>query len=96
MARTRSSLASYGLAESYVALPSASAPPVASELPSLGRQPKVALVNYPCRLRSDQVQAMKHLQSTLGVLPADLIRDFIDLGLRHVKEHGIAREEHTR
>lgn len=94
MAKSRSSLASYGLAESHVPLPSTSAPPeapAATELPSLARQPKVALVNYPCRLRSDQVRELKALNSSLGVLPADLIRDFIDLGLRHIKEHGVGR-----
>lgn len=94
MARSRSSLASYGLAESHVPLPSAVVAPVApavAELPSLGRQAKVALVNYPCRLRSDQVKALTDLRAALGVLPADLIRDFVDLGLRHIKENGVGR-----
>lgn len=55
----------------------------------LTRHTKAKLINYPCRLRADQIAALNHLKNTLGVLPADLIRDFVDLGLRHIKEEGV-------
>lgn len=57
----------------------------------LTRHAKAKLINYPCRLRADQVAALSKLRSTLGVLPADLIRDFVDLGLRRIKEEGVRR-----
>jgi hypothetical protein len=99
MAQTRrSSLASYALEEAYVPLPSPASLPdpseaqeMASELPSLNRRNKTVLVNYPCRLRADQIAALTHLRDTLGVLPAELIRDFVDLGLRKVKAEGVGR-----
>jgi hypothetical protein len=60
----------------------------ASEIPSLTRRAKAALVNYPCRLRADQIAALNNLKQDRGVLPAELIRDAVDLVLRRIEEEG--------
>ena len=103
MARQKSLLASQGLEDLHAPLPTSSVsqaqpsptgdlePSSSANMPSLTRRVKSKLINYPCRLRADQVQALNHLRDTLGVLPADLIRDFVDLGLRRVKEEGVQR-----
>lgn len=98
MAQSRSSLASYALEEAHIPLPASQAPPTpseaqepASDFPSVSLRTKPQMVNYPCRLRPDQVDALNHLKATLRVLPADLIRDFVDMGLRRINKEGLPR-----
>ena len=49
--------------------------------PSLGAPAKVPLVDFPLRLSRDTVAQLKHLQSTLGIAPSALVRDFVTAGL---------------
>lgn len=103
MARQKSLLASQGLEDLHAPLPTSRIsqaqptptgdlePSSSAYLSSVERRAQPKLVSYPCRLRADQVEALTRLRTTLGVLPADLIRDFVDLGLRRVKEEGVPR-----
>lgn len=93
MAPSRSSLASYTLADAHVPLTpthAAEVPPAVQEpaldIPSLSRRAKTLLINYPCRLRSDQVDALNRIKAGNGATPAELIRDAVDLLLRHIEE----------
>lgn len=39
------------------------------------------LVPYPVQLRLSQVQALRKLKAERGIVPAQLVRDFIEIGL---------------
>lgn len=98
MARTTSLLASKSLENLHAPLPASRIPKASPasagyledtstrELPSLTRRAKATLVNYPCRLRADQIAALNTLKTERGVLPAELIRDAVDLVLRRIEE----------
>lgn len=53
--------------------------------PSLAAPAKVALVDFPLRLSRDTVAQLKHLQSTLGIAPSALVRDFVTAGLANLE-----------
>lgn len=100
MARANSLLASKSLENLHAPLPASRIPQVrsapagyleassTSDIPSLTRRAKSVLVNYPCRLRAEQIAALNQLKEERGVLPAELIRDAVDLVLRRIEEEG--------
>lgn len=56
-----------------------------SEFPSVNRAlTKDRLVPYSIRLRVSQIEHLEALKSERGILPSELIRDFIDRCLPHV------------
>jgi hypothetical protein len=58
------------------------------DMPSFQRRSKVELVNHTIRLRRDQSQALEKLRSTLGIVPAEFIRDAVDIALRQIDKGG--------
>jgi len=55
-----------------------------SDFPSLNRPAKSRLVPYPLRLSMEQIAALDKLKSTLGIVPAELIRDAVDDALLRI------------
>lgn len=100
MASSRAPLASHSLEDMHVPLISsrnASMPPAQPErddettmkdLPSLNKPPKSRLVPYPLRLSMNQIAALDELKKERGIVPAELIRDAIDVVLQRIKEEG--------
>lgn len=104
MASSRAPLASHSLEDMHVALISsrnASMPPAQSEpyetasnetnmkdLPSFNKRPKSRLVPFPLRLFLDQIEALEKLKKERDIVPAELIRDAIDVVLQRIKEEG--------
>lgn len=101
MAFRRSLLAAHGLEEAYISTHSLSTPadgPHPSEvqyniepvkdLPSLNKPPKSRLAPISVRLTLDQIAALDKLKTERGIVPAELIRDAIDVVLQRIKEEG--------
>lgn len=44
------------------------------------------LVPYPLQLRLSQVQALRKLKAERGIVPAQLVREFIEKGLASVEK----------
>jgi hypothetical protein len=59
--------------------------PEPASYPSLDVAKDDPLVPYPLQLRLSQVLALRRLKAERGIVPAQLVREFIEVGLKSIR-----------